>query len=510
MTASLTNLAGTDNSFTTIFGDTASGVISNINGHTWTADSNHLYQTSSDLASEWKTDYATLLAGGSLNVIQHLEANAEAVFENTGLSKLSASQQAIDRMDVQREYDAMYQAMKNAGIDLYSPLTQKTYLLLENTMQSDSTLEELAMQGHGLNNSGISRYAGYTNDFQNNVDQKTLFIGGGLNNNQKAIADFFDDSVLSHTPYDVVSRNGVLTQLNQNAAAEDTLHQAIVALDDSMFYRTYTAADFSVKASSAHKTYVSQAEALLNAEQNAAVPAGEFRDLFGDFVPDQITTTAHVWTADANGLYHTGDLSAEWRNAYVDLVTTGGKDLTAEQRLEANAEAAFENTALSKLSTAIQQRDREDAQRQFDAEFAAMAIAGIDPNAPLSQHSYLLLEHTLRDTAMLEELAVQGHGLNSPPSARYNGYTNDFQNNVDTTTLFVGGGLNNGKNALTDFFDDNIMSHMAFATVVRNGKLIQLNQNGALENNLATAIKAANNSMHFKAYDADDFRHPTA
>ena len=225
-------------------------------------------------------------------------------------------------------------------------------------------------------------------------------------------------------------------------------------------------------------------------------------------MPDQITTTAHVWTADANGLYQTGNLAAEWHNAYVDLVTKGGADLTAEQRLEANAEAVFENTSLSTLSAAVQQRDREDAQRQFDAEFAAMALAGIDPNAPITQASYLLLEHTLQSSPMLEELAIQGHGLNDPTSVRYRGYTNDFQNNVDANTLFVGGGLNNGKNALTDFFDDNIMTHAPFATVVRNGKPIQLNQNGALETGLSAAVTAMNNSIHVKAYDADDFKHP--
>jgi len=273
--------AGAGNSFTTIFGATAPGVISNIDGHTWTADATGLYQTSTNLATEWQADYATLLAGGSLNVIQHLEANAEAVFENTGLSKLSSTQQAIDRADVQREYDAMYQAMVDAGINLYAPLTEQTYLTLENTLQSDSTLEELAMQGHGLNNSGFTRYAGYTNDFQNNVDKTTLYIGGGLNNNKNALTDFFDDNVLSHVPFAVVDRNGTLTQLNQNAAPENTLAQAVTALDDSMFYRTYKASDFSQKASSANKNYVSPATAMLAQVAETPAPAGDFKSLDG-------------------------------------------------------------------------------------------------------------------------------------------------------------------------------------------------------------------------------------
>jgi len=203
------------------------------------------------------------------------------VFENTGLSKLSSTQQAIDRADVQREYDAMYQAMVDAGINLYAPLTEQTYLTLENTLQSDSTLEELAMQGHGLNNSGFTRYAGYTNDFQNNVDKTTLYIGGGLNNNKNALTDFFDDNVLSHVPFAVVDRNGTLTQLNQNAAPENTLAQAVTALDDSMFYRTYKASDFSQKASSANKNYVSPATAMLAQVAETPAPAGDFKSLDG-------------------------------------------------------------------------------------------------------------------------------------------------------------------------------------------------------------------------------------
>ena len=193
------------------------------------------------------------------------------------------------------------------------------------------------------------------------------------------------------------------------------------------------------------------------------------------------------------------------------LVLTGGKDLTPDQRLEANAEAVFVNTGLSKLSPTQQAIDREDAQRQFDAEFAAMNLAGIDltSNVPLTQHAYLLLEHTLQNNAGLEELAIQGRGLNRPHSARYDGYTNDFQNNVDNTTLFIGGGLNNGKGAIPDFFDDNILSHLPFPTVVQNGKLIQLNQNGNDENLLTVAVKALDASIYKKAYDADDFKHPS-
>ena len=286
-----------------------------------------------DLATEWKTDYQALLAGKSLTPIQHLEANAEAVFENTGLSKLSAAQQAIDREDAQREFDAIAAAMQidytKFAIDPSKPLDQHSYLTLEHTLQSDPLLKELAMQGHDLNNSGIERYDGYTNDFQNNVDNTTLYIGGGLNNNQKAIADFFDDNVLSHVPFPVVDHNGTLTQLNQNGAPENTLHQAIVALDDSMYLKVYTSADFSAHASKANAHYRSPAEDILAAEAKAPTPDGDIKTLFGDFIPNKITPTAHNCVADSSGLFHAVidpngsaddpnnrvDLAAEWWKA---------------------------------------------------------------------------------------------------------------------------------------------------------------------------------------------------
>lgn len=479
------------------------------NGHVWTADSNGLYHTTTDLAAEWKGYYQTMLAGkgGSLNDIQRLEGNAEAVFENTALSQLSTAQLVVDREDVQRQYDAMAAAMQSAGISMTGALTQQTYLQLENTLQSSPNLEELALQGHGLNNSGYVKYAGFTNDFQNNVDNTTLFIGGGLNNNKNALADFFDDNVLSHVPFGVVDHNGTLTQLDQNGDRENTLTHALVALDDSMVNRTYVAADFSATKSSANDHYVSPETAILAAIAAQPAPSGDIVTLFGQDISNTISTTAHVWVAGSDGLFHTNtDLAAEWHGYYVDLVTTGGHDLTPEQRLEANAEAVFENTGLAKLSTAQQQVDREDAQRQFDAEFAAMTIAKLDPTQPLTATTYLALGHALQGNASLEELAIQGHGLNDPSSARYNGYTNDFQHNVDNTTLFVGGGHNNNKPAIPDFFDDNVLSHLPFTVVIHNGALVQLNQNGNREDGLNTALQEIDNTIWKKIYDAGDFK----
>ena len=517
---------------TTIYGFTISGAISMTDPttptlHNWSADTSGLFHTTTDLAAEWKGYYQQMLAGqgGSLNDIQRLEGNAEAVFENTGLAKLDAVDQARDREDVQRQYDAMYAAMKLDGLDVTKPLSEQGYLGMEQTIQDNAVLQELGVQGHGLNNSGVSRYNGYTNDFQNNVDQTTLFIGGGiLNNNKRALADFFDDNALSHAPFEVVVKNGVLEQLNQNGAAENTMNDAIVALNDSLFNRVYTAADFSPSKGNArtdvltHATAYTAADktalAALEQQEAAPAPAGDIRTLFGADISNTMTIhdgngVTHVWTADSNGLFQTTtNLATEWRNAYIALVTNGGAGLTAEQRLEANAEAVFENTNLSKLSAAVQQRDREDAQRQFDAEFQAMRNAGINTNAPLTNTSYIQMEHSLQGNAALEELALQGHGLNNSGRARYAGYTNDFQTGVDGTTTFNGGGLDNGQNALKNFFDDAVLGHGPFPTVVINGKLVQLNQNAAAEDGIAAAVKGLNRTIFTAIYDAADFKHP--
>lgn len=242
---SLPITVNTTNSFTTIHGTTAAGTVT-VNGDTWIASTTtHLYTTTTNLAQQWQTYYSEMKAGqgSSLNDIQRLEGNAEAVFENTGLKSLSAAQLSTDRQDVQREFDALEAAMVGAGVNLNAPLTQQQYLSVEQVLQSNPTLLELAVQGHGLNNSGISRYAGYTNDFQNNVDNQSLYVGGGLNNGDKAIADFFDDNVLSHVPFPTVVHNGVLWQLNQNGNRENTVTQAVTALDTSMS-TTYTSSDF--------------------------------------------------------------------------------------------------------------------------------------------------------------------------------------------------------------------------------------------------------------------------
>lgn len=485
--------------------------------HVWTADAKGLYHTTTDLKAEWQALYQRALAGdATLTPIQHLEANAEAIFENTGLNQLGAKKQARDREDVQREFDAIAAAMKldqtNFQIDPTAPLTEGTYLRLEATLQGDSTLWELALQGHGLNHPPASRYRGYTNDFQNNVDNSTLFVGGGLDNNEAAIPTLLDDAILSHVPFPVVWQNGQLEQLNQNADAEDTLVNAVVGLDDYMFGRVLTSSDFSQTPSSANDGYVSPFQQLVSATQidlTAGPSNGFIQGLLGP-VSTTVTITPHVWTADANGLFHTSNLAAEWQGYYQKMVSGHAGDLTAIQRLEGNAEAVFESTGIAALSPDVQQQYREDAQREFDAIAVAMQIDqakyGIDPSTPLTPTTYWRLERTIQSDATLLELSWQGHGLNNPPSSRYNGYTNDFQNGVDGSTRYIGGGLNNGKNALTDFFDDNVITHLPFPLVYRNGKLVQLNQNGDAENSVTQAVRAANASLYYRVYLSYDFR----
>jgi len=236
---------GWANSFTTFLSTTAAGSVTT-NGHAWVADpTTHLYTTTTDLAAEWKTNYTQMKAGNgaSLNDIQRLEGNAEAVFENTGLKNLTAAQQAVDRQDVQRQFDAMYAGMVGAGVDITQPLTQQQYLATETVMQTNPTLEELGMQGHGLNLTGIVRYGGYTTDFQNTVDAQTLYVGGGLNNGQNALTNFVDDNILSHMPFPSVINNGVPWQLNQALALEHTVADSVAALNVSMT-RTYLSSDF--------------------------------------------------------------------------------------------------------------------------------------------------------------------------------------------------------------------------------------------------------------------------
>ena len=48
-----------------------------------------------------------------------------------------------------------------------------------------------------------------------------MFIGGGLDNKETAVANLLDDVILGHAPFPAVFINGKQRQLNQNGAAED-------------------------------------------------------------------------------------------------------------------------------------------------------------------------------------------------------------------------------------------------------------------------------------------------
>jgi hypothetical protein len=521
-------------SFKTIFGTTAPDSITNKDAdtptpHDWYANADHLYQTNADLAAEWMKYYKIMLAGhaSTLNDIQRLEGNAEAVFLNTGIKKLTAAEQERDREDVQREYDAIAAAMKLAGVNDRKALTEQSYLLVDQTLRDSPALLELAMQGHGLNNSGIPRYSGYTNDFQNGVDGTTMFVGGGFqDNDENALTDFFDDNVISHLLFPVVYENGTLTELDQNGDAEEPLNNELIALNDTMIYRVYRSDDFSASwpdeqslanTRSGYWTAFDYRQLdALERQEAAPAPEGEVKTLYGADISDTMSFNigngvTHVWKANADGLFTTTtNLAAEWMSAYVDYVTTGGADLTAEQRLEANAESVFVNTGLNKLGAGAQERDREDAQREFDAMFAAMKECHINPDKPFSDNQYLTFEHALENNAALEELAIQGHGLTNPSSSKYDGFVNDFQWSVDDTTLFDGPGPLGGQAAIPVFFAINIMSYVENPTIVINGTVVQLDQNGQWGEDLNDAVAGLNLAISGEAYDAQDYGQPQA
>jgi Ca2+-binding RTX toxin-like protein len=507
----------TSSTVTTLNGVTIPGTISGITVHTWTADSNGLYSTTTDLQAEWKAAYAAMLAGNgaALTPLQRMEGNAEAVLENTNESKQLAYQQAEFRMDAQREFDAIYAAMQMNqtlyGINPNAQFNTYTYLKLEQTLQDNPEIETLGLQGHGLNTPPSSAYEGYTNEIQNNVDGKTYYVGGGVDNGQLAIASFFDDVVMTHAPFPVVWHNGVQEQLNQNGNFEDPLSSVVAAANNIVFDQVLVASDFSTNSGATGAYVAIPSPTPAPPLPTPAAPLQGVTTLDGSVVPETITgLTVHTWTANAQGLYETlTNLGAEWSANYAAMTSGDAGNLTPLQRLEGNAWAVLQNTAAVKLTGTNLADFESDAQREFDAIDAAMRIDqttyGTDPNAPFTATTYLQLEETLQSNETLEELAVQGHGLNSPPSSIYEGYTTDFQNRVDGSTDFVGGGADNGQNAIANFFDDIIMTHAPFPVVWHNGVQEQLNQNGNFEDTLATVVADANQGMFDQVFVASDF-----
>ena len=499
---------------TTMDGSVISGVIAGLTAHTWTADANGLFHTATNLAAEWSADYAQMIDGhaAQLTALQRMEGNAEAVIEHTAAAKMSPIRQAAFREDAQREFDAIDAAMRidqvQYAIDPALQFNAYTYARMEQTLQADERLQELGYQGHGLNDSSAAKYSGFTTDFQNKTDGKTYFVGGGPGNGEHAIAAFFDDDVLTHAPFPVVAHNGALDQLNQNGNIENTVADAVAAANAAAYTRVFVASDFSTDKTAAGEVRLVPTPAAPGLP--VAAP-GQVTTLDGSVIAGTIGITAHVWVADATGLFHTAaDLKTEWAGDYQALLQ--GAALNPLQHWEANAEAVLENTGASKLPAAKQEAFREDAQREFDAVWAAMQInaqtLGLSASAPFTTHSYLMMEQTLRFNESLEELAVQGHGLNHAPAAKYDGFTETFQNHTDNTTLYTGAGLDSGEKAIADFFDDAIITHASFPTVPHNGALIQLNQNGTREDTIGNVVIAANDIMFTQTLVSSDFTHP--
>jgi hypothetical protein len=220
--------------------------------------------------------------------------------------------------------------------------------------------------------------------------------------------------------------------------------------------------------------------------------------------------TAHTWIDGANGLFETAsNLSAEWTGYYQQMIEGHSASLTPTQRLEAQADAMSLFTGLGTLSTTLQNTVREDVQREIDVIGAAQTIdqstLGINPAAPLTAQTYLDIVQTIQANPTLEELGVQGHGLNNPPLARYNGYTNDAQHTADTSTYYVGTGGDKNELAVTSFMDDAIMTHMIFPVVMKQGRLVQLNQDGDKEETLVNAVRLADRTMYGPLLAAKDF-----
>ena len=267
-------------------------------------------------------------------------------------------------------------------------------------------------------------YNGYTNDFQHNIDSTTLFIGGGSDTGKRAIADYFDDATMTHVPFASVAQNEELTQFNQNSNAESTDAAAIVLMNATLFGSVMKASAFMTP----------------GAKPPVGPPAGPatITKLCGDSIATTIVGNGHTWTAGPNGQFQTtSNLEMEWRTDYQTMLAGNGASLTATQRMEGNAEAVFENTQINNMwqDAAREAAYRADVQREIDAISGAMKINqasyGTDPNAPLTEASYLQLGTTLRGNVALEELALQGHGVQASPSVTYRGSYGDFMAGAD-------------------------------------------------------------------------------
>lgn len=227
-------------SFVSYDGNTISGTLTGL-AHAWVDDAQGLFHTTTDLQVEWTGYYQSFLEGhsASLTPTQRLEAQAQALFLNTGLGALPAARQAVIREDVQREIDAIGGAMRIAqqtiGFDPAAPLTEQSYVDLSRVLAQSPALHELGVQGHGLNGYKLARYTGYTNDAQHTTDTTTRFVGHGPDHNKAAVADFMDDAIMTHLIFPVVFQNGKLAQLNQDGDHEESLGAAAAAANYTLY-----------------------------------------------------------------------------------------------------------------------------------------------------------------------------------------------------------------------------------------------------------------------------------
>ena len=328
---------------------------------------------------------------------------------------------------------------------------------------------------------------------------------------------------MTNIVYGTAWQNGQLVQLDQWANAAGTVDQIVTQLNLSAFYYTYTSADFSQTkgtpapaATSAEGIAYATDVAAYNAELAAAAPSGFIKTLYDQTIANTVTintglTATHVWTADATGLFHTAtDLGTEWRGIYQTMLAGGGASLTAIQRLEGNAEAVFENTAIAAIKPSFVQGYREDLQRCFDAMADAMArnasAFGISTTANFTANTLQRLERTLQGNATDAELWNQGMGLTAPSSARYNGYLKDVIAVYSGSATYTGAGVGFSKDAIRSLVTDTLLADVGYQTVWWNGQLVQLDRNGYRVATLETAAADLNQGAFTGLYKGANFK----
>jgi hypothetical protein len=292
-----------------------------------------------------------------------------------------------------------------------------------------------------------------------------------------------------------------------NGAVGETALTAAGLMNQAMYRQVFTGADFSKTA-----TTVGAVKLIPGAQSATVTPisavtphAGDIVALSGAQIANTMTVDGHTWTADANGLFHTANLAAEWQADYNAMASGKGGSLSAIQRAEANAQAVLIATGVTSLPAAQQQKIREDVQRQLDAEVGAMASLAVTGSAPLTEQGYLELGRALQSNDALEELALQGHGVTGAANAtRYSGIAGDTAGL--SQVKYIGGGLDSGAYALGLFLQQNIMGDAPFAMTRENGKLVQLDQTGKAALAISNEVEAQDDALWYRFYTKTAFK----